>query len=395
MIESPDHTEADKAAPWPMILGTLLRWAFGFTLSLLAIWAITAVGTENLYPKVWSKQLHRNVAAPGWSFHNRNEAWAETKFGELGLRGTYTVAAPSVPKIFLWGDSFVEAAQVDDREKMHRQLNELLANDPEREVQVIPLGHRFQSFADYVLQMPLHEKEISPCALHVIHLQSLDDVFPDRNEDARISLFLSKPDFHFVKYDNEFREVESPVQESALKSLSYRLGLHFFLRTKKRIFQIARLEGLRFLPGEQSLAAKDAPPANNDWNHYLAPEWANGEAPSEAWEFLIDSLRSATTLPILIVYAPVTPVLYEGQTVKINPEEDLVRVFGDICRERGLGFVNMEKSFLEYHGKTGKFPKGFQTSRPWEGHYNTNGHRLVAESIHRWIEAHHDAVYTD
>ena len=387
---SKDHTEARS-----VICQTALRWFFGFSLSLFAIWAITAVGTENINPKVWSEQLQRNVPAPGWASHNRDEAWAKTKFGELGLRGTPTVAPPSVPKIFLWGDSFVEAAQVDDRQKMHRQLNDLLATSGEREMQVIPLGHRFQSFADYVLQINLYETSISPCALHVIHIHSLEDTLPDRDQDARISLFLSKPNFHFVKYDNEFREVESPVHESPLKSLAYRLKLQFFLRTKKQISQISQLQGLRFSIGKQQPKPKDAPPAANDWNRYLNPDWVSKEAPLPAWNFLLDSLKSSTSVPILIVYAPVTPAIHKGKIIEQNPEGSLVESFSKICNERGIGFVSMERSFLEYHRSTGKFPRGFHTSRPWIGHYNAEGHRLAAQAIYNWIKNNQDAVYPD
>lgn len=378
-----------------VFLQASLRWFLGFIMSLFVIWAITAVGTENINPKVWSEQLHRNVPVQGWISHNRDEAWAKTEFGELGLRGTPTVAPPSVPKIFLWGDSFVEAAQVEDHYKMHRQLNELLATHGDRKIQVIPVGHRFQSFADYVFQIKPYEESISPCALHVIHLHSLEDVLPDRDQDARISLFLSRPDFHFVKYDNEFREIESPIHESPLKTLAYRLKLQFFLRTKKQISQIAKLEGLRFSVGEQRLSTKDAPPAANDWNRYLNPDWASKPPPVAAWNFLINSLKNSTSAPILIVYAPVTPALFKGKVIKLNPEKNLVNSFSEICGNHGVGFVSMEESFLEYHRSTGKFPRGFQTSRPWLGHYNSEGHRLVAEAIDRWIKDNHNAVYPD
>jgi hypothetical protein len=394
MDENPTRSaQAGQDTGKSVVVLTVLTWVAGFAISILAIWGITAFATENFYPMVWSEELQRNIPTPGWSFHNRNEAWAETQFGELGLKGTPNVAEPSVPKIFLWGDSFVEAAQVPDHDKMHRHLNRLLPNGSDQEVQVIPLGHRFQSFADYVLQIPAYEKEIAPCMLHIIHLATLEDTYPDDN--FRISLFLSEPNFHFVKYDNEFREIESPIYESKLKSQVYRLRLQFFLRTKKQILQIARLEGLRFSLGEQHPTAKGARMLDDDWNRYLTPEWAAKAPPVKAWEFLIDSLRSTRNTPILVVYAPATPTLEKGETIAQNPEEKQVRVFGEICRERGLGFINMEQSFLEYHQVTGKFHKGFQTSRPWEGHYNAEGHRLVAEAIHRWIQENHNAVYPD
>jgi hypothetical protein len=198
-----------------------------------------------------------------------------------------------------------------------------------------------------------------------------------------------------VKYDNEFRELASPMRGNKLKSLAYGLRLQFFLRTKKQILQIIRLEGLRFSLGEQHPVGKGAHQQNGDWKRYLSPDWVATPPPVKAWKFLIDSLRGGTSTPILIVYAPTTPTLENGKTIEMNPEEEHVKVFREICRERGLGFINMEQRFLEYHRSTGKFQKGFQTSRPWEGHYNPEGHRLVAEAIHNWIKENRDAVYPD
>lgn len=127
----------------------------------------------------------------------------------------------------------------------------------------------------------------------------------------------------------------------------------------------------------------------------MDPEWASKEAPLAAWNFALDRLRSASELPILFVYAPATPTLEGGRLVGINPEAALADEFSALCHAKGVGFVSLESAFLDYHAESNRFVTGFHTSRPWQGHYNAAGHRLVAEAIYEWVKAHPHVVYPD
>ena len=66
-----------------------------------------------------------------------------------------------------------------------------------------------------------------------------------------------------------------------------------------------------------------------------------------------------------------------------------------LCRENGFGFVSLEDSFNNYWNQNGKLPRGFPTSRPGQGHYNSEGHRLVAEAVHDWIRKNAHVVHPD
>lgn len=117
--------------------------------------------------------------------------------------------------------------------------------------------------------------------------------------------------------------------------------------------------------------------------------------PRAAWEFAIESLLDRTDAPVLFVYAPETPFLNKGRLHMENSEADLAEEFGLLCKERGIGFISMEDSFQEFVHRNGRFYKGFAKSRPWEGHYNADGHHLVAEAIHSWIKENRDVVHPD
>ena len=176
------------------------RWAIGIGFSVALIWIITALFTAKIVPEEWSLELKRNVRASGWTITERTEGWASSSVFEHGLIGTPLRDHQNLPKIFIWGDSFVEAIQVADDDKMHRQLSRLLAS--ESGMVAVGIGEPWWSVADHIVRLPDYERTLQDVRLHVIHLNSLEDTFTDQYPGARVSLFLSEPDLHFEKYYN-------------------------------------------------------------------------------------------------------------------------------------------------------------------------------------------------
>ncbi|MDF1852689.1 MAG: hypothetical protein P1U85_17765 [Verrucomicrobiales bacterium] len=374
--------------------GILAKWIAAFFITTLLIWGATAMFTQNYYPKTWSRELARNVPVSGWSFSGRSEGWAETHFGAQGLVGMGE-KLPEGSKVLIWGDSFVEAFHVPDHEKMHRQLTEMLGDEPAgSSYTAVAMGQSWWSVADHFFRIPEYERLLGDVRLHVIHLFTLDDVYPDQYEGAKVSLFRSEPKLHFEKFDNEYSEIEPPAESQLFRDSVFRARLHYFLRLKNQIASLLQLQGLRFSPGNHSgntAGGED----HRDWDRLLDPEWVDDPAPLDAWQFVLDSLRGATDAPILFVYAPATPSVSEGEIVTRNPEASLAQSFGALCRQNEFGFINLENRFLEHWQENGAFHRGFHTSRPWEGHYNAEGHRIVAEAITQWIKENPDVVHPD
>jgi len=373
----------------------ILKWTAGFGASLVSIWGITAIFTVNFIPETWIPELERNVPAPGWTYDYRGESWARTRFGEFGLAGVQNIREESSPKIFIWGDSFIRAVHVDDHHKTHAQLARSLRKDGGLALEAISIGQDWWSLPDYFFRIPDYEGAIDGCVLHVVHLFTLEDTLPDRYPGARTSLFLSKPEYRFEKFDNEYQELEKPITNHPLRDFAYRSRLQFFLKLRTRSLKLARLEGLRFRPGIQLKASAGEEKDTLNWDELKRPDWVTGESPVEAWRFGLQSLKQITDRPILFVYAPVTPCLENGKVLEENPEAEMAATFAEFCDSIGIGFVSLETSFLEFWRRTGKLPRGFPTSRPGEGHYNEDGHRLVAEAIHTWIRENDHVVHPD
>ncbi|MDH4408521.1 MAG: hypothetical protein QE273_02765 [Verrucomicrobiales bacterium] len=372
----------------------VLKWLAGGFLSIGAIWMVTAVFSDSVPLEEWSGALGRNTLAPGTTYQERREGWATNHIGEHGLIASRPEDLAATEKIVIWGDSFVEAFHVEDSAKMHRRLTDLLRQEPRGKGAALAVGERFCSIADYRFRIPDYEAALKDVKLHVIHLYSLEDTFPDQYPGGRISLFLTEPNLHFEKYDNEFREIEAPVSPGRARVLIHQYHLQFFSRLRTSLTNIARLDGLRFAPGTAQKSTAD-PAAHRAWNRFLDPAWGSAEPPLEAWRFLLRELDSTTEAPILFVYAPPTPALLSGDLILENPEKNLANHFSSLCKEQGIGFVSLEEPFLRFLEENGRFAKGFHNSRPWEGHYNADGHRLVAEAINSWIQENRHVVYPD
>jgi hypothetical protein len=370
----------------------LLKWLAGGFLSIGVIWMVTAVFSDSVPLEEWSGALGRNTLAPGTTYQERREGWATNHIGEHGLIASRPEDLAATEKIVIWGDSFVEAFHVEDSAKMHRRLTDLLRKEPGGKGAALAVGERFCSIADYRFRIPDYEAVLKDVKLHVIHLYSLEDTFPDQYPGGRISLFLTEPNLHFEKYDNEFREIEAPVSPGRARVLIHQYHLQFFSRLRTSLTNIARLDGLRFAPGTAQKSTAD-PAAHRAWNRFLDPAWGSAEPPLEAWRFLLRELDSTTEAPILFVYAPPTPALLSGDLILENPEKNLANHFSSLCKEQGIGFVSLEEPFLRFLEANGRFAKGFHNSRPWEGHYNADGHRLVAEAINSWIQENRHVVY--
>lgn len=375
----------------------LVSWGGGFVGSLVSIWAITAIFTENEIPRSWSPEVKRNVPLEGWTFRGARENLASTRYGPYGLVGVDSPGIPSGPKVLIWGDSFVEAFHVDDPDKMHRQLTRKLSHSSDLgQVTALAMGQSWWSVADYVFRIPDYEQALGEVRLHVIHLFTLEDTYPDQYPGARMSLFLGEPELRFEKFDNEYHQLEAPRNVSPLKAAVFAARPQFFFSLKKKLGRLVALDDLRFTLGEQqSVAGSEPEDAHRRWDRLLTPEWAENPPPVEAWSYALEALASSASAPVLVVYAPAAPTLAGGEPVVENPEAELVDRFSEVCGAHEIPLLNLEKDFLDLWETKGRFPRGFASSRPWEGHYNRDGHRIVAEAIADWLEENPHVVHPD
>ncbi len=64
---------------------------------------------------------------PAGSIHrHRSEGWATSRFGQLDVIGVDDISKNTLPAVAIWGDSHVEAFNVDQSNRMQQVLHEML-----------------------------------------------------------------------------------------------------------------------------------------------------------------------------------------------------------------------------------------------------------------------------
>lgn len=345
------------------------HWILGLALSFTVAWAAGAVFLDTVQPVALDPAVDRYMPEPGTAMRYRSEGFARTTAGEHGLRSLPGGLLPRGGKVIFWGDSYVEALQVDDAGHMD-QVFTRLADRSGLALSGVALGVSGDGIIDDLFRLRPYAPVFSPVALHVFVVAEIDEFLPDAPHPGHCEL-RSEPEPRLI-----FGTAEYPGSHlrygHAVRALE--------LTGPYRILRKALATALRFAPGPAE-APRPAPAAVKDPARQAA-----------AQDFLLATLRSQTSEPMLVVFLPVVPRLSGGTVSSGTPEEAAVAEVKDACQRNGIAFLDLGPEFLAFHEATGRFPRGFFNSPPGQGHLNEDGHRLVAEAVLRHLKEHRDAL---
>jgi hypothetical protein len=342
------------------------RWVLGGLLSFAFIWTVSALFGDSSEPYSYDAATKSWVITPGSTIVWKSEGWGRSYFGRFGIGCIPDVSRESRQLVLLWGDSDVEAFQVDDRRKMAQQLTALLAEHGDNLV-CASRAMGGDNLADYILDIPEYEKQIPAIRRHVSLVNGADDILPDQANDTR-GVFRATGGYELLRGPAEYHS-------SCAKRLIDKLRLYFAVPLLRGL---TRDLSLRFAPGPVRPASDAAPggPGSGRTAADLGP----------AWEFLAGRLRQATGKNVTIVYVPHVPRIEGNRIACDDPDGPLMSGFAAACRAAGMDFLNLHEVFVRHYDATGEFPRGFANSRPGDGHLNAAGHRLIAEALFEYLE---------
>ena len=356
-------------------LRLVLAWPLGIVLSFGFIWTVSALWGEQSHLRQWDDTLRRCVNAPGVTRYRR-EGRAITFVGKHGINIVSDISKVATRKVAIFGDSYMEAFQVPDRVKTQQQFNDIWNARHEQKLFAFVVARAASGVADYYFQLPVLERIAKPVGMYVIAIGQMKDLYPvdifnPGDVDAK---FYSRPQMRLERGPR--KQCSPPV-----KVLIARTRTDFILPLT-RTLRKKGIGALRFTPGPVARG-----PLNED--KPLPPP------PVEAWAFLLRKLTSATDRALVFVYLPTVPRLSDGHVSFVDPQASHVGVFGEVCAEHGVGFINMGNAFINAYRATRQFSRGFPETSPGEGHLNERGHRAVAEALCEYIKEHGDAVFAD
>jgi hypothetical protein len=351
------------------------HWLAGFAFSVLFAWVVSAVFLNSISPIVWDEQVGLYVAPPGTVYRHRSEGWASSRTGPHGIKGL-PADVPAGPKVFFWGNSFVDAVSVDDPDKMAQAFSSL-CREHGLGLLGLGLGGGGESAADYSFKMRAFEREVGPIALHVIVLGSMGEVLPDLERHGHSRFFSTAGGFGLEKWS-------AVPSAPALRWTGVLHDLH--LAGAYELYVRLRDLHLRLRPGTARESGAEAPPGD-------AAGQASPDTLRQGWEFLLQSLLCEARAPILFVHIPAVPRLVRGSVDFSEPDAGLARAFGEACARQNVGFLDLAGPFTEHFRATGRFTRGFANTPPGQGHLNQDGQRLAAQAVFRYIRGQGHALF--
>ncbi|MFH1913881.1 MAG: hypothetical protein ABIK45_06375 [Pseudomonadota bacterium] len=317
---------------------------------------------------VFDPKINRWVAKPGTTSRTRGEGWASSTIGEHGIRGLRGGILPQGPKVVFWGDSFVEALQVEDSERM-AQVFTALARQDGLVMSGVGIGNGGDTLIDAVLRLPDYAVSLAPVTLNVLVLSRLEDLLPDKLRPCR-SRFVSTPGFRLERMDCPpsliARRLASPFRTLELAGAF-------------EVFRKLKAITLRLDPGPAACAPEE---------ERLAPK-ADEDA---AFNFLLNYIREQSHSPVLLLRIPPIPTLEQGRIRLADPQPKFSQKIAQACERNGVGFLDLAPAFAAHFQTTGRFAHGFFNSPPGTGHLNQDGHQIVAEAVLNYIKKNRNAL---
>jgi hypothetical protein len=333
--------------------------------SFLFIWVIGYFFCNSLPSYKFDTILNKYIYEPGTVYKHRTEGNATTLKGMYGINGIEDITKVRGQKVIIWGDSYVEAHQVSDNNKMPQVVTSLLRSNSVDGMISFGVGMSGDSVADYYHDMPKYETLATNVIAHFILISDIKDLLPDQETDKARAVFKSNP--YRIMYNNWRPKYQD------VKRILNSLGLYFVWEPVKAFSSV---NSVNFAPRTRSRIVTHEP---------FIQKFENDNF-TESISFLLKKLRAQTASPIIIVYCPKVPIIREEWVSYKDPDLRFVNKLSSEASINNIAFVNLTRILIENFNETGNFSRGFVNAKPGYGHFNENGHRIIAKGIADYIQ---------
>ncbi len=337
---------------------------FSFFLSVIFIWIVGIFFCNSLIYYQYDDTLKKMIHSPKTVYKHRTEGIAETYIGLYGINGIEDITKDNRNKIVIWGDSYVQAHEVNDPDKIPQVITKRLSEKGFGEkLMCFGVGMGLDSVADYYFDIPKYERLTQSVVSHFIIVTTINDTLPDKSTDEIRGIFKSNPlRLYQDNWKPEFQKIKKALNK---------IKLSFIWQPVRST--LSSLKTLRFAPTKR----------NNNFTNFkeFDKEVYSQKFLSDSWTFLFKKLREQTEIPITIVYCPAIPIIQNGKVIVEDNNGDYILLFKKIAKKYNISVLNVTDTFLSFYKRSELFPRGFSNSKPSSGHFNKYGHEIVSEVI--------------
>ncbi|MDB4807723.1 hypothetical protein OAH22_02580 [bacterium] len=364
------QTESGPHSVWAL----LRRWLLGAVAGTCLIAVTSPLFLRSYLPLNADPVRGVWTLPPDSEYRWRSEGYADTSIGPLGMPGKTTGLENSSERlaeqlgtveqtkisplqIALWGDSQAEGVSVGDADKLFAKIESMSGGD----LNVYPLARSGENAADWVTQMPRVEKQLG-IDQHVILVVEPADVL------AAVDAPVASP---------------SPKDVSAANSALAAWLPAFVIQAARNVLRepdSVTPRRLRFAVGPVSDVsyprAKNSPTESSE---------NSGDSPSRddfaKWSRALTAIRNATQLPVVFLYAPLSPQIIDGKIRWQDPTADQFLLLQQAAEELKMSVVDARDELRNSVASDGRWPHGFHNGRMGTGHLNQVGNQVLAAKL--------------
>jgi hypothetical protein len=337
---------------------------------------LAALLLAELALRPWSTQLNSSNArpvsedsltAPVLTVRNFEEGFATSHFTPSCARLTGIAPSPGAPYVLIVGDSFVAGEQVKDHETMGAQVEDISARQGHR-VNVRQYGWIAAGPAKYVIEAPLLRAKWHP-AMTVVIL-NLDDFLGETLHDRWTTTRFSENGPAIIERVN-------PNAKSRIHVLTARIASRSALLS-------ALLE--RFV-----LTVRPSLKKVMSFHHTFRTLKQNTDSPqsSASSDPSMPQIVQHSVAGLHLAYGDNLLLIYASEPGLEQPPDDRETALLANCKAQGIDCFSTRDEFIQARSKGEFLAAGFANSRPAAGHYNADGHRLIAQEIWRVYQQRH------
>ena len=272
-------------------------------------------------------------------------------WGRFDANGYNNLKTVDSPDILIAGSSHMEATNVMQDESVTALLSKSLIG--KYSVYNVGIsGHNFYKSSQY---LPDNMRRYPSCKLIFVETSNVD---------------LKRKD------------VEKAIEHTVTRTPSHDKGLIGFMQRIPffRILYQQKEHGLlkRFMPGEESKKPSGKTSNVVDFVAY------------DKLFAYVKSLQEENNVQVVYFYHPTEKFLKDGRVCYERGQG--LQAFVTYAEKYGVGFIDLTKSFEEVYDIEHVVPHGFATGKLGTGHLNSDGHRIAAKEILKYIQQRETTV---
>lgn len=292
----------------------------------------------------------------GFEERDYREGLAKAHFSSDGLRLTGNVQIAGAPCVLIVGDSHVEAYSVPD----HQTIGSILERRLRAEGQlwnVLQYGWRGADGPDYVYQANLVKDRFHPGWIFLVTTKG--DFASSSTEYARL-----------VERDGGVVAEPTVPGNTPGRPASYGGSLSRKMKESGLLYASVvrfRMEVLPHLIGQ----------GTGEQNDNLLTSHVSEKTVG----LIVRGLKDGYGEKLYVLYAPAQPFSADA------PHEPQESSLLSACKEYGVACRTLHDRMIEDLLVHHKLDRGASNTAPGWGHFNANGHELVADEIYTWLNS--------